>query len=245
MLNVSLAGKVAWVTGGSGGIGTSVVAALHAAGAKVLSTDLAAPKTTIESVEYRTCDVTRQEDIDATMRYCVDELGGPHIMVNNAGIQRRADVLEVSRETWSTVMEVNLTAYFFCAQAAAKAMKSNGWAGSIVNIVSVSSDYARPNIVPYCVSKGGVKTLTKALAVALGGYGIRVNGVSPGTVPTDINRDRLEGAGEREHIEQRTPLGRLGLPADIGPSVAYLASEHAAFVTGSILEVHGGRVLVA
>lgn len=245
MLNVSLTGKVAWVTGGSGGLGASIVEALHAAGAQVVSTDMVRPPSAVDSVDYRTCDVTAQEDIDATVRYCLGQFGRLDILVNNAGIQRQADVFEISRETWSAVMDVNMTAYFFCAQAAAKAMRDNKVAGSIVNIVSASSDYARPEIVPYCVSKGGAKTLTKSLAVALGSYGIRVNGVSPGTVRTNINRERLDNSGEGDRIARRTPLGRLGVPADIAPAVAFLASDHAAFTTGSILDVHGGRVLVA
>lgn len=247
MMNVSLAGKIAWVTGGSGGIGASTVKALAAAGARVLSTDLAEPvpgtSKTADAVVYRRCDVTQQDDIDATVRYCRQELGGLDILVNNAGIQRRVNVFDVSRELWSTVMDVNLMAYFFCAQAAAKAMTEQGRGGVILNMVSVNSDYVYPDTIPYCTSKGGVKTLTKSLAVALGEYGIRVNGVSPGAVFTEINKDRWARPGERERVEQNTPLGRLGTPDEIGPSLAYLASEHASFITGSILDVHGGRLL--
>lgn len=245
-MEISLKGKVAWVTGASGGIGAGIVQSLVSAGATVLSSDLTdGPAVETEGVVHRQTDVTRQEDIDAAVKFCATELGGLDILVNNAGIQRRADIFDVTRDLWQRVLDVNLTAYFFCAQAAARAMVSHGRGGSIINMVSINSDHVYPNTIPYCTSKGGVRTLTFALAVALGGSGIRVNGIAPGTISTNINADRWETPGAREGVEARTPLGRLGTPADIGPSVAYLASDHCAFVTGAILPIHGGRVLWA
>lgn len=245
-MEVSLKGKVAWVTGASGGIGASIVKAFVGAGATVLSSDLAdKPAVDAEGVVHRRTDVTRQQDIDDAVEFCVTELGGLDILANNAGIQRRVDILDISRELWQNIMDVNLTAYFFCAQAAARAMVRQGRGGSIINTVSINSDHVYANTIPYCTSKGGVKTLTLGLAVALGKFGIRVNGIAPGTISTNINADRWETPGVRENIEARTPLGRLGMPSDIGPSVAYLASDHCAFVTGAILPIHGGRVLWA
>ncbi len=245
-MEISLEGKVAWVTGASGGIGSNVVASLAAAGASVLSSDLSEPPEPLaEGAVHRRCDVTRQDDIDASVQFCVEELGGLDILVNNAGIQRRADIFDVTRDVWQQVFDINVSAYFFCAQKAAQAIKEQGRGGSIVNMVSVNSDYVYANTIPYCTSKGAVRTLTFALAVALGPYGIRVNGIAPGTISTNINADRWTAPGVREGVVARTPLGRLGAPPDIGPSVAYLASDHCSFITGSILPIHGGRVLWA
>jgi NAD(P)-dependent dehydrogenase (short-subunit alcohol dehydrogenase family) len=246
-LEISLKGKVAWVTGASGGIGSSIVQNLHDAGCTVVSTDLAdKPAIAGERIVHRRCDITQQEDIDAVASFCRDELGGIDILCNNAAILRRLDIFEMTREMWDQTMEVNLKAYFFCAQAAAKLMRDQGRGGSIVNTVSINSDFvpSHGNTVPYCASKGGVRTLTFALAVALAPHGIRVNGISPGTVVTNLSQGRLTPS-ERAATEAKTPLGRLGLPRDIGPAVLYLVSDQASFVTGAILPIHGGRTLPA
>jgi NAD(P)-dependent dehydrogenase (short-subunit alcohol dehydrogenase family) len=237
-----LQGKTAWVTGASGGIGSGIVAALRDAGCTVVSTDLSPePAVTGERIVHRVCDVTRQSDIDAVVAFCRDELGGLDVLVNNAAILNRIDVFDVTREFWQKVITTNLDAYFFCAQAAARLMRDQGRGGSIVNTASINADLVNAKTLPYCVSKGGIRTLTFALAVALGEYGIRVNGVAPGTIVTPLNAERWKVPGAREAVETRTPLGRLGVPSDVGPAVAFLASDEAAFITGSILPVNGGR----
>jgi len=240
----ALDGKVAWVTGGSGSMGSAITEALARVGTVVLTTDLAEKgEPGSGGAAYRRCDVTRSDDIDSTVRYCLDEFGRLDILVNNAGIQRRIDIFDVSPELWANMLNVNLTSYFFCSQAAARGMIETGHGGSIVNIVSISSDYVEEDTIPYCVSKGGVKTLTLALAVALGRYAVRVNGISPGTIRTNMNRHRLDAPNAAKAIAAATPLGRVGTPEDVASAVVYLSSDAASFVTGAILPVHGGRVL--
>ncbi len=116
---------------------------------------------------YRRCDVTRKDEIDATVAFCKSQFGKLDILVNNAGILQRIDVFDITPEIWTKTMDVNLGAFFFCAQSAARLMReTNG--GSIVNLASVSADVVHPNLIPYSTSKGGIRTLTYGLAVALG-----------------------------------------------------------------------------
>jgi NAD(P)-dependent dehydrogenase (short-subunit alcohol dehydrogenase family) len=244
-LQISLQGKVAWITGASGGIGSAVARTLLDAGATVVSTDIAEePAFRAERLVHRRCDVTKQADIEAVTAFCDRELGGVDVLFNNAGIIFRMDVLDITPELWDKLMAINLKAYFFCAQAAARSMRAKGRGGSIVNTISVVSDAVNPNTIPYCTSKGGVKTLTLALAAALGQYGIRVNGISPGALYTNLNKDHWD-AGNAAPVEARTPLGRLGVPEDLGPAVAFLASDQASFITGAVLPVHGGWTTLA
>lgn len=239
-----LTGKTAWVTGGEGGIGSAIVGALHEEGAAVLSTDVriesAQQRAEIEQLE---CDLTRPAHVDQAVARCQEAFGSLDILVNSVGIQNRRDIFDVDRVTWQEMIDVNLSTFFFCAQAASRAMISQGRGGAIVNVVSISSDYVEEDAIPYCTSKGGVKTLTLALAAALGKYGIRVNGVSPGSILTNMNRKRMLAGGAGESVARATPLGRLGQPEDVASAVVFLCSDDASFVTGAILAVHGGRVL--
>jgi len=239
----SFRGKIAWVTGASGGMGSAITKAFHDAGCTVLSTDLSeTPGFIGDRVVHRRCDVTRQEDVDATVAFARDNLGGLDILANNAGINRRDDIFDLTREVWRQIFQVNLEAYMFCAQAAARVMRDQGRGGAIVNTGSIGADRASANAIPYYTSKGGVRTLTYALAVALAPYDIRVNGVAPGPILTPLTK-RFNDPQIRANTEKHIPQGRLGVPADVAPAVVFLASEAAGHITGSMLRIDGGRTV--
>lgn len=227
-------GKVAWVTGAARGIGAAIAAELAAQGATVIRSDRGAA----EGVDA--CDMTDVELIRGLSRAILERHGRLDILVNNAGIQLRRNVIDFSPEDLHAIFDINARGVFFAAQAAARIMVDKQIKGAIVNICSVNADRAQPEGVVYAGSKGAVRTMTKALALALGPYGIRVNSVAPGTVLTDLNRDRLADAALVDRIESRSALGRLGRPADIAEVVAFLASDKASYVTGSTIAVHGG-----
>ena len=238
-----LDGKIAWVTGvNPTGIGASIVRALSGAGATVMSTGRRRPE--IEStgrIVNEPCDVTKQGDIERIVALCAERFGGLDILVNNAATTRNLEVWDITEEVWDTVLDTNLKACFFCSQAAARQMRAAGRGGSIVNISSVSTDVVRPTGLPYSTSKGGLRSMTYSLSVALGPYDIRVNAVAPGRITTGMNVDR---SPEKDAaIASKTPLQRLGKPEDVAPAVVYLASDEARFVTGIVLPIHGGATI--
>lgn len=234
---MSLEGKIAWVTGAAGGIGAAVVKDLSSRGVVVIGTDRDAS----DSVEA--CDAS---DPDAIAHFA-EAIGRRHdrldILVNNAGVQRRKHLMDFSGVDFDTLFSTNVRGVFFACQAAARLMINKGVRGSIINISSINAERAQPETVLYCATKGAVATMTRALAVAVGKYGIRVNAVAPGTISTGLNRDRLSDVATVEAVTLATPLGRLGMPDDVAPAVAFLASEEAAFVTGASVAVHGGWTL--
>lgn len=243
---ISLEGQVAIVTGASGGLGGAIVGSLLEAGCTVVSTDLTEASSVVsDRVIHKSCDITAPGSSQKLVEYCQEEFGRLDILVNNAGINSRADFFEVTEDSWRRLMEVNVNSYFFLSQAAARLMRETKTRGSIINMASVAADILHPNITAYATSKGAVRSLTYAMAVALGPYGIRVNALAPGTVATNLNKNRWQVPGVREDIVTRTPLGRLGDPRDIGPAIVYLASEYAAFITGAVLHIDGGRLHVA
>ena len=165
------------------------------------------------------------------------------MLVNNAGIFRAADFLEVSEADFDAVLRVNLKGSFLVGQAVARAMAASGSGGAIVNMSSVNGVLAIPNIASYNVSKGGVNQLTRVMALALADHGIRVNAVAPGTIATELAaRAVLTSEEARARILSRTPMLRLGEPAEVADVVAWLASDAASYVTGEIVTVDGGRM---
>lgn len=232
-----LTGKVAWVTGGGGGIGAAIVNELRRCGATVRATDRD------EGGGLDRCDMCDPDEIDRYARSLVAAHGKLDILVNNAGIQRRRQFVDFTEADFDAIFSVNVRGMFFASQAAARMMIETGCAGSIINISSVNATHAQPETVLYCASKGAVATMTRALAVALGPHGIRVNAVAPGTIVTGLNRDRLANEDTVEGVIQVTALGRLGLPQDVAPTAAFLASDGAGFITGATVAVHGGWTL--
>lgn len=247
---------VAIVTGGASGIGRQISLRLAEHGADVVVADLQAePREggtpTHEHVRaeygreatYVECDVTEVADLEAAVE-AAEGLGGVSVMVNNAGLSRSEDFLEITEESYDELMDVNVRGPFFGSQAAARRMVEAGRAGAIVNIASISGITGRGTGVHYCTSKGAVRLMTYAMAAALGPHDIRANAVCPGVVETAMTRDDLgmfdENATAAETYERAAPLGRVGQPDDIADAVLYLASPLSSFVTGESLIVDGG-----
>ncbi|MDO0929591.1 SDR family oxidoreductase [Streptomyces sp. TG1A-8] len=236
-----LAGRTAVVTGGSGGIGSAIVRALARQGVTVAVAD------TDEQAEALACevggfavvgDLTDPEMPGRLVDQVTERTGSLDILVNAAGIQVRTAAVDISAEDWDRLVSINLTAAYRLVQAAAKPLAAIG--GSIVNIVSLSADRAVPGIVPYGATKAALLQLTKGLAVELGPSGIRVNAVAPGYVTTAMTAAVLDQPDFRERVLTRVPLGRLADGGDIADVVAFLASDAARYMTGTVLPVDGG-----
>ncbi len=244
--------RVSVITGGSSGIGRGIALAFAERGTDVVVADVReAPKEggtpTHETIEAETdrravfvdCDVTDVEDLYTAVEVA-EELGGIDVMVNNAGIWRPEEFLEVSESEYQQVMEVNAKGTYFGSQAAAQRMVDTG-GGSIINLSSVHGIYGNGGHPTYTVSKGGVSLLTYSLAHRLGDAGIRVNAIHPGAIDTEIGPEDLEGTDEQmQQLLQMIPLERQGTPADVAGVAVFLASDLAAYVSGTSVVVDGG-----
>lgn len=251
-----LKNKVVVVTGASSGIGRAIAirAAEHGAKAVVVSDITEMPREggnpTVAEIEamgavarFVKADVSRRGDNDVLVE-AANEFGGVDVMVANAGITLRSDGADVAEEDYHRLMSINLDGPLFGAQAAAKQMKANGKAGSIILMASMGGISGAGMTVAYSTSKGGVVLMTKALADALGPDGIRVNAVAPGTIDTVLLRTSPGIAEASEGFRKRTPLRRLGKPSEIGDAVAYLGSDLSSYVSGIALLVDGGLLAV-
>lgn len=246
-LSFSLEGKVALVTGGSQGIGESIANALGAAGAHVVvaarSEDKAAAVAqAITSsggrAEALRLDVADPASVSAAFKSIVEKHGVLDILVNNAGITDDGLILRMSKESWDKVLATDLTGVFLCTQEAVKVMLKKRVLGRIVNITSVVGLMGNPGQTNYAAAKAGVIGFTKALAREIGSRGITVNAVAPGYVETSMTAALNEG--QRKALVGQIVLGRLGTAADVAGAVVYLASDAAAYVTGTCLNVSGG-----
>jgi 2-deoxy-D-gluconate 3-dehydrogenase len=244
----SLGGKVALVTGGSRGLGQAYAVALAEAGADVAVLGVSEPAETLARVTAlgrRALDVhcdlgtATPDDLDAAVARVVAELGGLDVLVNNAGIIRRAPAADVTPEDWRAVLQVNLDALFQLSQAAGRVMLGAG-RGRIVNVASMLSYQGGINVPAYTASKHAVVGVTQALANEWAGRGVNVNAVAPGYVATD-NTAPLRADADRERaIVERIPAGRWGTPDDVAGAVVFLASDAARYVHGTVLAVDGG-----
>ena len=244
-----LAGKVALVTGAQQGIGRAMALAFARHGADValnyLDDKTAAERvaTDVRAHGRRAVliqgDVSRAADAQAMVSTTIKELGPPDVLVNNAGVYPRVPFLDMRESDWDQVLDVNLKGSFLCAQAAARAMVAAGRGGAIVNLAS-SAIRGAPLGVHYSASKGGVVTMTRAMALALAPHHIRVNAIAPGT--TDTAQPRYEHSEETmQEIGRAIPLGRLGQPADVADVAVFLASDDARWITGQTIHVNGGQ----
>ena len=245
-ISFGLAGRVCIVTGGSQGIGEACVRRFAREGAKIVIADIAdAPGQKLAAelgALYVHCDVGDKAQVDALVARTMHQHGRIDVLVNNAGIFKAADFLEVTEADFDAVLRVNLKGSFLIGQAVAREMAKAG-KGSIVNMSSVNAVLTIPTISSYNVSKGGINQLTRVMALALADKGIRVNAVAPGTIATELAaRAVLTSEDAKARILSRTPMKRLGEPSEIADAVAYLASDAASYITGEIVVVDGGRM---
>jgi len=252
MAENQLHAKTALITGGASGIGRATARLFACAGAAVAIADLneQAGQAVAEEIVnnggraiFETADVTRGADCKRIVERAMREFGGIHILFNNAGIIRRASVLELSEEDWDRVMAVNVKSMFLMSREVILLMAQAG-GGSIINMASGWGLAAGPKAAVYCASKGAVVLLTKAMAVDHGPQNIRVNCICPGDTDTAMLRSEAQQLREPtdRFLEEaaRRPLGRVGRPEEIAQAALYLASDAASFVTGTALVVDGG-----
>ena len=244
----NLDGRTALVTGSSAGIGHALTKGLAGAGARVVlngrdADRLDAAAKSLEgagpAVHQAAFDVTDRAGVEAAVERIERDIGPIDILINNAGIQRRMALEDFPDETWREVMRTNLDSAFIVGQVVARGMIPRR-KGSIINICSVNSELGRPTIAPYTATKGGLKMLTKGMAVDWGKYGIRVNGIGPGYFKTELNQALYTNAQFSDWLTGRTPLSRWGEVDELIGAVVFLASDAASFVSGHILYVDGG-----
>ena len=251
-VDFALDGRVIVVTGGSQGIGEACARRLVRDRAAValwdvadtagerLAADLAAAGA---QALYCHCDVSDKPQVEAALAATLARFGHVDGLVNNAGIFKAAAFLDITENDWDAVIAVNLKGSFLVGQAVARDMAAHGRNGAIVNMSSVNGMLTIPSIASYNASKGAINQLTRVMALSLADQGIRVNAVAPGTIATELARSAVLTSDEaKARIMSRTPMKRLGEPAEIADAVAYLLSDAASYVTGEILVVDGGRM---
>jgi NAD(P)-dependent dehydrogenase (short-subunit alcohol dehydrogenase family) len=243
-----LAGKVALITGGAGGIGGATARLFVKEGARVALGDIReeAGRRLAEALAgedrraiFVRLDVTQEEDWKKAVEATLEAFGRLDILVNNAGIAMRKGVQGTSLSDWEKTMAVNATGVFLGMKAVVDVMKRNG-GGSIINISSIYGLVGSAGRIPYHASKGAVTVVTKAAALELAPYGIRVNSVHPGFIDTPMTAPLLADERTRQWMLNATPIGRIGRPEDVAYGILYLASDEASFVTGSELVIDGG-----
>jgi NAD(P)-dependent dehydrogenase (short-subunit alcohol dehydrogenase family) len=249
---MTLSGKRAIVTGAAFGNGRGIAVRFAREGADVVIADVdekRAEETASmvrefgrKAVVART-DVRSAADLAAAVQAAVDNFGGLDIAVANAGVAGGAPFLEMSEEDWDRVIDVNLKGVFLTCQAAAQQMVRQGTGGRIINIASIMSEIGASGAVAYTASKGGVRMLTKSVAIALAPDNITVNAIGPGFIETGMTAPLFDvDPARRGWIEDRTPQGRIGKPEDVAALAVFLASDDAAFITGTTVFTDGGFI---
>jgi NAD(P)-dependent dehydrogenase (short-subunit alcohol dehydrogenase family) len=244
-----LDGRVALVTGGARGLGRVIVEDLAEAGAAVAlaarnqdqATEVArcVGQATGQKVMGLRADVTRTHEIRAMVDQVLAAWGRIDILVNNAGINIRGPIDALTEDDWDNVIDTNLKGPWLCCRAVAATMKKQSW-GRVINVSSMLGEIAMPGRTPYCSSKGGLTLMTRTLALEWAPHRINVNALCPGPFATEINTPLLEDPNVRKAVEDKIPLGRWGVPDELGPAVVFLASEASSFITGTTLFIDGG-----
>lgn len=233
-----LAGKVAIVTGGADGIGAATAARLAGECAKVMIADVKEPASLSERMRYTKTDVSSESEVAALIQATLDGFGRIDILVNNAGIGSFGATPDLSLAEWEKVFAVNSTAIFLCCRAAIPHMREKG--ASIINIASISGRFGDYSMAAYNASKGAVVNYTRSLALECAEHGIRANAVCPGLIETSLIGPSLSTPAGTEAWLSPIPLGRPGQPEEIAAVVAFLASDDASYMTGSIVTADGG-----
>jgi glucose 1-dehydrogenase len=247
---MSLKNKVAIVTGGNSGIGQAIVLELARQGANIVIDYVAHPEAT-EALERKVAalgdqctgvdaDVSQITDLQKLVDTAVAKLGRLDVMVNNAGIETRTSVLNTTEDQYDAVLKINLKSAFFGTQLAAKQMIKQGSGGRIINITSVHEDWPMPGNTAYCLSKGGMRMLTRTAGVELAPHNILVVGVGPGAVATPINTSTMDDPTLLKRLDAAIPLGRMAQPEEIASVVGFLAGAGASYLTAMTIIADGG-----
>ena len=248
---MSLEGKCAIVTGANSGIGKAIALALAAAGANIVIDYVANADHATEDLERQIvalgnrafgveADVSKVADLQKMIDGALRWFGRVDIMVNNAGVETRTGILDTTEEQYEKVLDINLKSAFFGTQLAAKQMIAQGGGGRIINITSVHEDWPMPGNIPYCLSKGGMRMLTRTAGVELGPHGITVVGVGPGAVETPINLSTMADPAKMKTLDTAIPLARMAKPEEIASVVVFLAGEGASYLTATTVFADGG-----
>ena len=245
-----LRGKSVVVTGGNSGIGEAIVLAAAAEGANVVIDYVAHPEETtaligkVEAAGGRAvgvqADVSQAADLHRMVQTAVDSFGRLDVLINNAGIETRTSLLDTTEADFDKVMAVNLKSAFFGTQAAAKQFISQGGGGLVLNVSSVHEDWPMPGNIAYCVSKGGIRMLTRTAGVELGAHGIRVINIAPGAVATPINASTEADPAKMKALDAAIPLGRMAESSEIADVIVFLASGKAGYMTATTVVIDGG-----
>jgi glucose 1-dehydrogenase len=249
---ISLAGKIAIVTGAARGIGAACARAFAEHGARVLMADILeeACTETAESIAKDTgadtlavrSDVSQEADCEALLADCIEHFGQCDILLNNAGIIAPGSILDTSTADFDRVLAVNLRGPFLLSRAVANHMVDQSIHGSIINMSSTNAVVTIPDQLAYATSKGGVGQLTKVMAMELAAHDIRVNAIGPGSISTDMLNVVMQDESARRRILSRTPMGRAGDPSEVASVAVFLASDYASYMTGQTIYPDGGRL---